>query len=223
MDSRDIVSIFDYDRVLADAHTEEALRFANNRSDKPSNILYLFHNTGNIHQEPNYAIIPELEDTNVLLKLAVDDPKILKYASISARDDKNIVKTIVEKHGKALQYASSRLRKDVELQNIALNSDGLALKGIINPTPDHRLLAVKKNGLAIKYVYTNHYTPELLFSAVLQNGLAIQYIQGMRTPELIITAVLQNKLAINYIPAHLQQTESVKIICGLVHHASPLI
>ena len=66
------------------------------------------------------------------------------------------------------------------------------------------LEAIKKNGLAVRYVKKQ--TPEICLEAVKQTGYAIKYVKE-QTPEIYVQAILNNEGAKKYINPEILESE----------------
>jgi cytochrome oxidase Cu insertion factor (SCO1/SenC/PrrC family) len=78
----------------------------------------------------------------------------------------------------------------------AIKRNGLALKYVINQTNEICLAAVKQNGHALNYVINK--TDEICLAAVKQNGYALNYVEN-QTDEICLVAVKQNGFALIYV------------------------
>lgn len=94
-----------------------------------------------------------------------------------------------------------------EMKLLAIKSDGLLIKYVINPTEEMKLEAVKNNGKAIEYI--SHPTYEMKLEAVKQDGMLIQFIENP-SYEIQFIAVNQNKLAIQFIE---NPSDLIKSLC----------
>jgi hypothetical protein len=86
-----------------------------------------------------------------------------------------------------------------------LYSNGMLIKQIIEPTFEECMVAIKQNGLAIKYIKQS---PELCITAVKQNGMALQYIKS-QTEQICKSAVYQNSHALKFV---INQSEEIILI-----------
>ena len=77
-----------------------------------------------------------------------------------------------------------------------------------NPTYEHCLREVHRDGLMLQFVPEALRTPEICLAAVTQYGPALQYIpDALRTPELCLAAVNQNGWALQFVPDALRTPE----------------
>jgi hypothetical protein len=88
---------------------------------------------------------------------------------------------------------SSLLKRD-DYETICINLDKrdvydpFDFKKAIDITYELSLVAVQKDGLALKYVSAEKQTPELCLAALKNNGLALYYVHN-KTPEICLAAV----------------------------------
>ncbi len=77
-----------------------------------------------------------------------------------------------------------------------------------NPTYEHCLREVTRNGGMLQFVPEALMTPELCLAAVTRDGLALRFVpEALRTPELCLAAVTRNGFALRYVPEALMTSE----------------
>jgi hypothetical protein len=86
-----------------------------------------------------------------------------------------------------------------------LYSNGMLIRQIFEPTDEQLFIAIKQNGLVIKYIKQ---TPEMCLIAVKQNGMALQFIKD-QNDQLCKAAVYQNSHALKFIT---NQTDEIILI-----------
>jgi len=110
--------------------------------------------------------------------------KMLCYAPPELRKDREIVLAAVEQDGTALTYAAPGMRADREIVSVAIKNGfpfkqvGCQLSGNDDFPPDREitLQAVKKNGLALRWVHPSLKTDrEVRAAAVRQNPVALKH------------------------------------------------
>ena len=79
---------------------------------------------------------------------------------------------------------------------VAVKRDGLALRFVKNQTPEMCLIAVKRNGHALRYVINQ--TLEICLAAVKENGHALRSVKD-QTPEICLEAVKEDGLAFKWV------------------------
>uniref|UniRef100_A0A6C0H918 DUF4116 domain-containing protein n=1 Tax=viral metagenome TaxID=1070528 RepID=A0A6C0H918_9ZZZZ len=96
-----------------------------------------------------------------------------------------------------------------------LNKDGLLLKFIIDYSKlneKYIILALKQNGLALKFINHDIQTIEIIIYAIKQNGLALEFANKdilNHDPTIIISAVKHNGLALKYVDMKMQTYEII--------------
>jgi hypothetical protein len=85
--------------------------------------------------------------------------------------------------------------KTIEFCLVAVKQNGLAIKFIQNQTPEVCEAAVNQNPLALQFI--ENQTDELCMMAVKKNGLSLQFVEIMKA-EIAYTAVKQNYDAMKY-------------------------
>lgn len=96
-----------------------------------------------------------------------------------------------------------------------LQKNGMALRGIKNPTRQMQLAAVEQNGDALCFIEDQ--TPEICLAAVRQNGFALQYV-AQPFPEVLLEALKNCSPAILFIPNPLPEHHLAAVRaddCGL--------
>lgn len=83
-----------------------------------------------------------------------------------------------------------------------LYSNGMLIRQFFNPTDEQCLIAIKQNGLVIKYIKQ---TLEMCLIAVKQNGMALEFIKD-QTDQLCKAAVYQNSHALKFV---INQTDEI--------------
>jgi hypothetical protein len=89
-----------------------------------------------------------------------------------------------------------------EIFEIAVKQNGLALKYIDYDRQTDNIieLAVSQNGLALEYVHYDKQTNKIIELAVINNGCALEYVQNDKmTIEIIELAIKNNPFVIQYI------------------------
>lgn len=95
---------------------------------------------------------------------------------------------------------------------VAVKQDGLVLKYISKSVQTEELCleAVRQNGMAIKYISKKLINDEILFTAIKNNGKSLEYIpKGFVTEQLCLEAVNQNGKSLEYVPDKYKN----KLIC----------
>jgi hypothetical protein len=134
----------------------------------------------------------------------------------------NIVKEAVQSNGLALQFLDTenitsiyykffnnidKSNKLNKINNLYCNEIlGNEIHNSINETIDNKIteeifeIAVKQNGLALKYVDYDKQTNKIIEEAVSQNGLALEYVHyDKQTNKIIELAVTNNGCALEYV------------------------
>ena len=113
--------------------------------------------------------------------------KLSKMSDNAASDDNNVLiyvdKNLWSKIG-LIADASTLLSLRLVCKTI---KSGIDYKFTLQHIKD--LVAVQRNGLALKYVEDQ--TPEICLAAVQENGHALKYVK-VQTPEICMAAVQQN-------------------------------
>ncbi|MEF9991968.1 MAG: DUF4116 domain-containing protein [Romboutsia sp.] len=104
---------------------------------------------------------------------------------------------LVSRDGLLLEHIKNQT---LEICTIAVKQNGLSIK-YVNPIYKNKMieiLAVKQNGLALEYIEKENQTDIICLEAVRQNGLAIRYVQNQKN-EVIKVALNENWLSFHYI------------------------
>jgi len=154
------------------------------------------------------------DDINFMREAINIEPVLLQHASPAVKDNEDIVSLSVEKVGRMLEHASTRLQSSLAVVQIAVATDGNALKyaPTLNDNEGVVSQAVQQNGLAIQFACPQLQASKTLgLLAVKQNGDSLQYLDDdlRADPDVVKAAVKQDGFSLKYAEESLQGNKSI--------------
>jgi hypothetical protein len=88
--------------------------------------------------------------------------------------------------------------KTVEESIAAVKKNGLLIRNVEKQEEDICIVAVRQNGLALRFIKNRYKTARICIIAVGQNGLALKHVKD-QNEKMCLTAIKQNPMAIKFV------------------------